>query len=88
MQKTTVGVGGNINRPTKSYKHVLWDRKQVAIDDSGALIWRAVPITIPPVPPSGMPNCNLIDVSYLIEVNKYYKIFPITFIFKTLAFLF
>ena len=33
--------------------------------------WNAVPMLVPPLPPSRLNFCNIIDVSYVLEVYTY-----------------
>jgi hypothetical protein len=46
----------------------LWQRKGRKIRDKEIQVWDRMAIVVPFVPPSGMPFCSLIDISYVIKV--------------------
>ncbi|XP_046637561.1 arrestin domain-containing protein 17-like [Daphnia pulicaria] len=64
IQYTTFTDGKHKNR----VKTILWQRKGRKIRDKEIQVWDRMAIVVPFVPPSGMPFCSLIDISYVIKL--------------------
>ena len=55
---------------TKTVNNVLFEKKQGKIEGGGTEIWRDEKMLIPPVPPSYLLGCKIIDIRYLVMVSK------------------
>ena len=55
-----------VRRATKKTVLNLFTLKQEG-SDSGSK-WNRFAFAVPTVPPSALPNCNLIDIQYVLEV--------------------
>nr|CAH0110052.1 unnamed protein product [Daphnia galeata] len=64
IQYTTFTDGKHKNK----VKKILWQSKGRKICDKEIQVWSHFPITVPCVPPSGMPFCNLVDISYVVKL--------------------
>ena len=61
-QNTTFHAQGK----SKAVVHVLSELERGAFGESD--VWDHFPIAVPPVPPSSLPKCNIIDMDYSIVV--------------------
>ena len=52
---------------TKSTQRILQVKKKGRIPEGGSDSWDGELIYIPPVPPTGLEGCNIIDVSYSLK---------------------
>ena len=57
---------------TRTVKNVLFEKKQGKIAGGGTDVWRDEKMPIPPVPPSYLLGCKIIDIRYLLMVSKIY----------------
>ena len=55
---------------TRTVNNVLFEKKQGKIDGGGTDVWRDEKMFIPPVPPSYLLGCKIIDIRYLIMVSQ------------------
>ena len=64
VQNTTFHAQGK----SKAVVHVLSELERGAFGESD--VWDHFPIAVPPVPPSSLPKCNIIEIDYSIVVIK------------------
>ena len=56
-------------RKTRVVNNVLYEVKHGKIDGGGTDVWRSEKLHIPPVPPSYLQGCNIIDIRYYATVS-------------------
>ncbi|KAL4219577.1 hypothetical protein ACF0H5_022151 [Mactra antiquata] len=64
--RTTTYIAGSLRR---SFDVCVGGLKHSDIETGGSDIWNGDKLHIPPVPPSFLPGCNIIDIQYFVKIE-------------------
>ena len=70
LQKTLFQATHHGKKGTERSKSVVAEKRHGGIKPGQSDSWSDDTLVVPPLPPSGLVGCNLIDIHYILKVSK------------------